>query len=78
MRHMLGEIKLLPYDDIPLGWLVCKGQSVDINDYPKLYMLIGTKFGSDDKYQFNLPDLTSEAPENMVYCISTEGELPYI
>lgn len=78
MSQMLGEIKLLPYDDIPEGWLGCSGQALHINKYPKLYMLIGTKFGKEGDFQFKLPDLTEDAPKSLTYCIATEGELPQI
>lgn len=78
MSQMLGEIKLIPYDDIPVGWLRCSGQALYINKYPKLYMLIGTKFGKGGEFHFKLPDLTELAPKGMIYCITTQGNLPKI
>ena len=78
MNQMLGEIKLIPYDDVPVGWLRCSGQSLHINKYPKLYMLIGTKFGKEGDFQFKLPDLTEAVPKGMTYCIAIEGRLPKI
>ncbi|ATW24674.1 phage tail protein [Candidatus Formimonas warabiya] len=78
MNQILGEIRLIVYDDIPVGWMKCEGQSLDINKYPLLYMIMGTKFGQDGKYQFSLPDLREKAPPGLIYCISTEGSLPAI
>ncbi|WP_066495607.1 phage tail protein [Abyssisolibacter fermentans] len=78
MNQMLGEIKLLPYYDIPEGWLRCSGQALHKNKYPKLYMLIGTKFGKEGDLQFKLPDLIETAPKGLTYCIATEGKLPKI
>lgn len=78
MSQKLGEIRLIPYDDVPEGWLRCSGQSLSINKYPKLYMLLGTKFGENGELQFKLPDLTEDAPEEMLYCIAIEGEVPKI
>lgn len=78
MNQMLGEIKLIPYDDVPEGWLKCEGQALLIGEYPKLYMLIGTKFGKDGDFQFRLPDLTENAPKDMTYCIAIDGEVPQI
>lgn len=78
MLQMLGEIKLFPYDDIPEDWIKCDGRSLHINKYPKLYMLIGMKFGKDGSLQFKLPDLTAFTPKDLTYCISVEGELPKI
>ena len=76
MCALLGEVRLFPYGKIPVGWLACEGQTLYINEYPKLYMLIGTKFGGDGKKFFKLPDLQKKSPENMVYCIAVEGEFP--
>jgi microcystin-dependent protein len=76
MLQILGEIRLIAWDDVPAGWLKCEGQSLDINKYPKLYMMIGAKFGQDGKFKFTLPDLREKALPGMVYCIAAEGELP--
>ncbi|MCD5415092.1 MAG: phage tail protein [Clostridiales bacterium] len=78
MTQTIGEIRLISYTDIPSGWLRCRGQSLSINEYPKLYMLLGAKFGRESELQFNLPNLTSNGPEDLVYCIATVGELPNI
>jgi microcystin-dependent protein len=76
MEQLLGEIRLIAYDDIPCGWIRCEGQSLDINKYPKLYMMIGTKFGQGGKYSFSLPDLRGNTPGGLSYCIAFEGSLP--
>ncbi len=76
MNQLLGEIRLITYDDVPAGWLKCEGQSLEMNRYPKLYMVIGTKFGQDGKFRFSLPDLREKAPSGMAYCIAFEGSLP--
>ena len=78
MNRLLGEIRLLAYDEIPSGWMKCEGQSLDISKYPLLYMILGTKFGQNGKYQFSLPDLRGKAPPGLVYCIATEGRLPIV
>jgi microcystin-dependent protein len=76
MNQLLGEVRLIAYDDVPAGWMKCEGQALDINVYPRLYMMLGTKFGRAREYQFMLPDLREKAPSGMVYCIAAEGELP--
>ena len=78
MNQLLGEIRLLAYDDVPPGWMKCEGQSLDINRYPLLYMIMGTKFGQDGEYRFSLPDLREKSPPGLIYCIATEGRLPGI
>jgi microcystin-dependent protein len=59
MDPYLGEIRLFPYDRIPTGdgWLICNGQSLNMQKNMALYSLIGSQFGGDDKTYFNLPNL---------------------
>lgn len=78
MNQILGEIRLIAYDDIPVGWMKCEGQSLNINQYPMLYMMLGTKFGQEGEYQFSLPDLREKAPPGLVYCIAAEGHIPEV
>lgn len=78
MRQFLGEIKLTACDDVPEGWIKCEGQFLDIKTYPKLFMMLGTKFGQDGKFTFRLPDLREKAPAGLVYCIAAEGHLSKI
>lgn len=72
----VGEIKLIPYDDIPVGFLECNGQSLKVSDYKKLFMMIGTKYGKPDEVHFCLPNL--QAPKGMIYCIAFDGDVPEI
>jgi microcystin-dependent protein len=73
---MVGEIKLFAYEDIPDRWIACKGQTLNINEYRLLYMLIGKKFGNADDCSFCLPNLQDITPKHMTYCIALEGDLP--
>lgn len=41
--------------------MVCNGRAMTIADYPDLYALIGSDFGSAPGGQFRLPDFTSKA-----------------
>ncbi|QOR36845.1 tail fiber protein [Clostridium sp. 'deep sea'] len=76
MNQLMGEIKLFAYDEVPEGWLKCEGQALHISKYPKLYMLIGTKFGKEGEHFFRLPNLLDKSSEGLIYCIATEGQLP--
>ncbi len=76
MCPLIGEVRLFPYGKIPAGWLACAGQTLYITAYPRLYMLIGTRFGGDGKQNFKLPDLQKKSPDNMIYCVAVEGEFP--
>lgn len=42
---------------IPDGFLLCDGSEVEVSEYPDLYNVIGTMFGSSDSTKFCLPDL---------------------
>ena len=74
--QLLGEIRLFPYEDIPAGWMPCRGQALHIHEYPKLYMLLGDKFGKDGDHRFLLPEMTGAVQEGFTYCIATEGDIP--
>ena len=76
MGQLVGEIKLFPYDDMPYGWMPCCGQSLMIGDYPKLYTMLGTKFGGEGASSFRLPDLRGEARPGFTFCIAVEGDIP--
>jgi len=55
-----GTVVGLMSETIPDGYLACDGSSVLQTDYPYLYAVIGTQFGSEDSLSFNLPDLRGE------------------
>jgi len=74
MSQYLGEIRIFIRDHIPKGFLPCQGQVLFINEYPRLYMILGSQFGGDDKLRFYLPNMPLDLQENLVYCIAYEGE----
>lgn len=73
----IGEIRLFAYGIIPAGHLVCDGRVLDIHAYPKLYMMIGSRFGGEGN-QFALPDLRDQSPDGITYCIAYVGALPEV
>ena len=48
--------------DAPAGCMYCHGQVLNASDYPELYDVIGTKFGTGDGStgSFSLPDLQGQ------------------
>lgn len=44
---------------VPRGYLLCDGSELKVSEFPELYNVIGTIFGSSDSTKFNLPDLKS-------------------
>lgn len=57
MDAFFGEIRLFPYNFVPLDWLACDGSKLSIQQYNVLYAVIGPTYGGDGKTYFNLPDL---------------------
>lgn len=53
----VGSIQAYGGATSPQGWLLCQGQSLLRTDYPELFAVIGTSFGSADSTHFNIPDL---------------------
>ena len=76
--NAIGEIRLFPYENVPEGFLVCKGQLLEIQTYPKLYMLIGNKYGKSDAEHFYLPDLNHKADNAFSYCMAVAGKIPVL
>lgn len=58
MEAFIGTILAWPMDFAPVGWLFCKGQTLNINQYQALYSLIGNRYGGDGRTTFMLPDLS--------------------
>lgn len=60
---LVGEIKMWPLLTAPdANWLICQGQSVLRADYPELFALIGTTYGSVDSTHFTMPDYKGRVP----------------
>lgn len=51
-----GFIIGLPFSTIPVGYLKCDGSSLLREDYDDLFNAIGTTYGAEDDYHFNLPN----------------------
>jgi len=57
MDPFLGEIRVFSFPKVPVGWLPCNGQTLQVTQYAALYALLGTKFGGNGSTTFNLPNL---------------------
>lgn len=57
-----GAIQMFGGSTAPFGWLLCQGQSLLRTDYPRLFAVIGTTFGSVDGTHFTLPNLVGRFP----------------
>ena len=57
-----GEIKIFAGSAAPANWVFCQGQTLLISNFPELFSVIGTTYGGDGVFSFNVPDLTEKAP----------------
>jgi microcystin-dependent protein len=62
MMPYIGEIRMTAFDYAPRGWFLCSGSELDIRMYEQLYEIIGTTYGGDGKWTFNLPNLQGRIP----------------
>ncbi len=46
---------------IPKGWLQCKGQELDVADFPYLYEVIGIKYGGVAGNSFKIPNIGAKS-----------------
>ncbi|WP_186456896.1 phage tail protein [Sphingomonas suaedae] len=57
MDGFIGEIRMMPYNYTPMGWLPCLGQQVNIYQYQALFAVVGSIYGPYNQQTFYLPDL---------------------
>ena len=58
----LGEVRVFPFNFMPMGWLPCVGTALKISQNTALFHLLGTMYGGDGQTTFNLPDLRGAVP----------------
>ena len=57
----LGQVMAVGFNFAPVGWALCQGQLLPINQNTALFSLLGTTFGGDGQTTFGLPDLRGRA-----------------
>ncbi|HEV2747999.1 MAG TPA: tail fiber protein [Allosphingosinicella sp.] len=58
----LSEIKIVPFPQAPVGWALCNGQLLPINQNQALFALLGTTYGGNGQTTFALPNLRGRVP----------------
>jgi microcystin-dependent protein len=77
MDYFLGQIVCFPYSFVPMGWLLCNGQILQIQQNTALFSLIGTKFGGNGTTTFAIPNLQGAEPQpGTGYYICVSGIYP--
>ena len=56
-QAVIGDYKFSARTDDYLGWLICDGRTLDRDEYPALFEVVGTSFGNTTSTNFKLPDL---------------------
>jgi microcystin-dependent protein len=77
MDIYIGTILLFAFNYEPMGFMLCDGRTLNINQYTPLYALIGVTYGGNGTTNFMLPNLNGASPlPAMKYYIATEGLFP--
>ena len=58
----VGMIVLWPGTAFPDGWIECDGLLLDDTDFPDLFAVIGTDYGSSGAGTYRIPDLRGRVP----------------
>ena len=53
---ILGQLIQAPWSWDMRGWMLCRGQLLQISQFNALFALLGTNFGGDGRTTFGLPD----------------------
>ncbi len=61
----IGEIRMFAGNYAPMGWALCDGQILQIQQYTALFAILGTTYGGNGQTTFGLPDLRGRAPIHM-------------
>ena len=61
----VGQVIAVGFNFAPVGWALCQGQLLPINQNTALFSLLGTTYGGDGQSTFGLPDLRGRAALGM-------------
>jgi microcystin-dependent protein len=62
MDPFLGEIRMVGFNFAPVGWALCNGSILNIQQNTALFSLLGTTYGGNGTTTFALPDLRGRVP----------------
>lgn len=71
----IGEIKAFPFPDFyraeQLGFILCNGAKLPVNEHQSLFAIIGNRFGGNGQTTFAVPNLMGRTP----LCISFDDQV---
>lgn len=65
MEQYVGEIRQVAFPFAPVGWLLCQGQIVTVQEYEQLFYVLGGTYGGDGVNTFGIPNLGGASPVHM-------------
>ena len=74
MEPVLGMIYLFAGNFAPVGYAMCDGQLMPINQNQALFSVLGTTYGGNGTQNFALPKL--KGPDGATYVIAIRGIYP--
>lgn len=74
MDPMLATITYFAGNFAPQGWAFCNGASMQTQQNPALFSLLGNRFGGDGVHNFNLPNIPDLNGLKALICV--EGIYP--
>lgn len=72
----LGEIRWFPTDAAPGQWAKCDGRILKLQENIRLFSIIGTAYGGDERTAFALPNLPPLTPAGPFPYICVHGAFP--
>ncbi|MCX8131148.1 MAG: tail fiber protein [Clostridia bacterium] len=82
MEPILGQVQLFAFGFEPMGWILCDGRTLNIQQNSALYSLLGTTYGGNGSTTFGIPNLMNANPVPAAgsyyncYYIAVEGIYP--
>jgi len=58
----IGEVRIFANTYVPVGWMRCDGQILNISEQSALYSIIATRYGGNGQTNFGLPNLNGRVP----------------
>jgi microcystin-dependent protein len=74
MDPFVGQIILFSGNFAPRHWAICDGKLLRIQNFQKLFSIIGTTYGGDGQRTFALPKMQPYGETNFI--IALEGIYP--
>ena len=76
MEAFIGTVIGFAGTFAPVGWELCDGKLLPINQNMALFSILGTTFGGDGTTNFALPKIHESSIPNMTYIICVNGIFP--